>query len=493
MGRLNNRQQGINTFWLLLLMGLLSFPVHVYSQGGGGPGSSCTPIKVDLRGQPSGVYDTVGLVRSNTCCGNSSCVQFDVRLDPQALAFKVEITSGAAPGGSITYEINCSGNPQYPGNTICVGKNDSFSITFCKPGNNPNGYRIISKKKPELVGDSVVYDGCSGLMVADSFEESTIQWSSVTNNAFYDSMLSCTSGCDSTQINLLKGYPDSIQYQVRGIPNYQCATDTVYDTVTVYLKDSLRTRIAIQKDSQTCTGQPDTATLKTITNGGDPPYSYNWSTGSTSPSIRTDTGTYWVTVNDPDYCLPASDTFKLKTTDIMIPDIAINGKDTICGLNDTFPYWTNQIQHNTYHWEVLAKGTLTSSNGQDSAKIRWDSVGKGIIKLTQTNRAGCDTMLKDTVYIGSIPNPAIEGEDTVCAYTNNHPYETEEKPGHDYSWSINNGIIQAGANNDQTEVKWLKHGIGTLNITQNNPIGCQAKDQKVVTIKARPNPLINFN
>ena len=475
---------------LIGFIGLLALSGEVYAQGG--PPGSCNPVSVDLRGQPAGVFDTSGLVRSNRCCSSNNCVQFDVQLDPRAIAFQVEITSGAVPGGSITYQIDCSGNPKFPGNTVCVKKKDSFSITFCKPGNNPNGYRITSERKPEITGDSVVYNGCTGLMVADSFTDSTIRWSSVSHNALYDSFLSCTAGCDSTFINLQKGYPDTVQYQVSGVPSYQCATDTVYDTLTVVLRDSLTAQIGITADAFTCSGPPDSATLTTRAKGGDPPYSYQWSTGQSTRTIRADTGQYSVVVNDAGYCQPAYDTFQLNSQAIRMPDPKIQGKDTICGIADTLTYHTTSDSTHTYQWQVSGPGSVVKGRAQDSALVRWDSAGRGHVTLTQTNKAGCDTLLSDTIVVSAYPSASIRGADTVCAFTDSHQYQTGQVSGHQYAWATTNGRIQTGPGTSGIEVRWRKAGTGSVSLTKTGIHGCQRTNQRIITIRPKPKPQIRL-
>lgn len=540
---------------LLLLLGLLSLPREVCAQGGG-PGNACTPIKVDLRGRPSGVYDTAGLVRSSKCCGSNSCVQFDVHLDPQAIAFKVELFSGAIPGGSLTYQIDCSGNPQFPGNTVCVSNKDSFTITFCKPGNNPNGYRIISKKKPEVLGDSVVYDGCSGLMIADSFKENTIQWRSVANNPFYDSLLSCTSGCDSTRINLLKGFPDSIQYQVSGIPDYQCAKDTVYDTLTVRLRDSLKTRIKVVNDTLPCPGQPDSGILMAKPSGGSAPYHYEWNTGDTTQTISTDTGEYWVSVTDSAYCGSASDTFRYKVSKavdpkagdtIICPDSArqlggtpilnadssnyrfrwipgkgltdatrkrplanpntsttymlqvtdtngcqfsdttaiiqhnfsskIKGPPVVCAYSKSYQYWIHNCDtSNRYSWEIKGGGIVDSSKRADTINIEWYAGDTVQLSVKAHESQRCDTSLTKTIYIQSVPKVSINGPDTPCAFQQGHVYNVPAKQDFRYNWNVSGGTIVRGQNEDTVNVKWGAAGPGILSLDVKDTIsGCTNK------------------
>ncbi|MFM8448979.1 MAG: hypothetical protein ACKOAY_02645, partial [Haliscomenobacter sp.] len=100
---------------------------------------------VNLTGQPSGSYVSPSIVRNGNCCGTSTgeCITFQVTLDPGAIGLVFEIASGAIPSGALFYKINC-GPDIAVGTDICLTGGQTYNVTFCKPGNNQNTYRITS-------------------------------------------------------------------------------------------------------------------------------------------------------------------------------------------------------------------------------------------------------------------------------------------------------------------------------------------------------------
>src|SRR5690606_27560308 len=139
------------------------------------------------------------------------------------------IASGAVPPGALYYQINC-GPPVQVGEPICISGAGPHHITFCKPGNNSNTFSITSIPYPSLSGTEWVSQACTGTLTSYGLETSTVTWSSVGNNPFYNSFLSCQSGCDSTTITPTGIFPPYIDYVVCGfviggcIPFYFCDT-----------------------------------------------------------------------------------------------------------------------------------------------------------------------------------------------------------------------------------------------------------------------------
>lgn len=124
-------------------------------------GQNCGPntpsFTVDLTGEPNGIWISPGIRRDDQCCGASFpdvCVEFWVNLDSTSETIIFDIYSGANPPGALYYQINCS-DPTPVGDPFCLLGTGPHRITFCKPGNNPNQYSIISAPIPS----PVLYDG----------------------------------------------------------------------------------------------------------------------------------------------------------------------------------------------------------------------------------------------------------------------------------------------------------------------------------------------
>src|SRR4051812_24136629 len=70
-----------------------------------------TPVfNVNLSGQPNGTWISPNIQRNGKCCGvtgSDQCLQFNLTLDSAANAIAFNIYSGAMPGGSMFFQINC--------------------------------------------------------------------------------------------------------------------------------------------------------------------------------------------------------------------------------------------------------------------------------------------------------------------------------------------------------------------------------------------------
>lgn len=311
-------------------------------------GQSCDTITpsftVNLTNDPNGTYISPQVVRDGNCCGTSGnvkCIEFIVSLHPDAEGVIFDIFSGAVPGGALFYQINCSA-PSALGSPICLSGPGPHVITFCKPGNNVNEYRITSVAEPTLPDEVYVNDGCTQEIGTQGFDESTITWNTIFPGITgqYNSYLSCTTACDTTTVTPQPGYPDSIQIEVCGFPFGGC--DTVYtcETVTVYFFSTLRANI-LPLQPTICFGDTSVS-ISANGSGGSPPYNYTWSTGDSTQFLNVNTGTYWVEIGDTSGCPPAYDT--VVVTEFSLPiEANAGGNNYACVENFPVPL-TGTIQ-----------------------------------------------------------------------------------------------------------------------------------------------------
>ncbi|MEQ8518475.1 MAG: gliding motility-associated C-terminal domain-containing protein [Cytophagales bacterium] len=290
---------------------------------------------VDLSGNADSLWVSSSIKRSDQCCGSSNpdrCISFTLLLDSNAQGFKFDVCNGAKPSGALFYQVDC-GTIYQVGDPLCLPGPGPYDITFCKPGSNLNQYCITSIAKPEASPPKVVADGCSALIFAKNYVESTITWTSIPFNATHNSYLDCLAGCDTVlvQIDSADSPPDSIVYQVTGQPAGGCSGDTVSLPITVYFVDEKFVEI-LPKDPVICFGGI-TASVTANPNGGAPPYEYLWSTGETTQSINVGVGTYWVRMTDSTDCPPKYDT--VTVTANPSPISANAGPDLISCQNNT--------------------------------------------------------------------------------------------------------------------------------------------------------------
>lgn len=374
---------------------------------------------VSLTSSPSATWLSPTVVRNGLCCSSVSpdrCLEFIITLHPSAQGIIFDIASGAIPPGAMFYQVSC-GTPTPVGQLMCLNGPGPHVITFCKPGNNNNTYSITSVPAPYAGPPTAVSDGCTGIIFATGYDESTITWTSVPSNPTYNSYLSCMSGCDTTVVTAQPGYPPSVLYQICGYPLGSCDSMLICDTVRVYFVTD-KTATIIPQNPVICFGGPP-ATITATGTGGWPPYIYLWSTGATTQSINVTAGTYWVQITDSTNCPPVYDTVTVIAHPSLIganagadliscannPTVTLNGSVVVA----TGGIWSGGA--GTYNPnDTTLNATYTPTAGEISA-------GTVTLTLTSTGNGGCPPATDNVVItIGPAPTsnagpPSI----TVCA------------------------------------------------------------------------------
>jgi len=271
---------------LFILFIFLSY--HGYAQSG----SCSTPIVIDLSGS-SDTTATASGSRNGVCCSGSNCISFTILVNPNTDL--INFTTDQITGASF-YSINCG--PLIPNGTpACITGQSTINITFCKPGNNIVTAIVTASRAVQASGDLSLRQGCTGTMSVTGLQASSVTWTSIYPGATgtYNSYLSQTSGSSTVTVTPQAGSPAYIDYKVSGNENTACSS-AKSDTVRVYTYPPLTVALA-SSAPVICSGS--TVVLTATASGGDPAYTYLWSTGATTPSISVTTGgTYTVAVND---------------------------------------------------------------------------------------------------------------------------------------------------------------------------------------------------
>lgn len=290
LGSINIRTKIADSYqriWLLLIL-FLVLSYHGYAQSG-----SCSdPIVVDFSGKSDTTTSIAGS-RNGNCCVGSNCISFKILVNPNTDL--ISFTSDQITGASF-YSINCG--PLIPNGTpACITGQSTINITFCKPGNNVVTAIITASRSVKASTDLSLRQGCTGTMSVTGLDASSITWTSIYPGATgaYDSYLSQTFGSSTVTVTPQAGSPAYIDYKVSGNENTACSS-AKSDTVRVYTYPPLTVALA-SSASVICSG--NTVVLTATASGGDPAYTYLWSTGATTSSISVTTGgTYTVAVND---------------------------------------------------------------------------------------------------------------------------------------------------------------------------------------------------
>lgn len=267
---------------------------------------SITPtFVVDLSASPYMTWVSPSTDRDGFCCGASApdkCLEFVITLNPNSAAIVFNIASGAVPPGALFYQIDC-GAPTPVGSPICLYGPGPFHLTFCKPGNNINTFSIETIPNPIFGPNLTLGDGCSDELWVQFYDETTITWNSINPGApgSQNSLLSCTTACDTVLVSNNSLAPPVVDYLVCGMAANGCTTEPICDTMTVAFANPLSAAI-IAPDTVLCPNEltvPATAQVA----GGTPPYAFSWSSGATTASTALGVGTHTLSVTDATNCI----------------------------------------------------------------------------------------------------------------------------------------------------------------------------------------------
>jgi hypothetical protein len=380
---------------------------------------------IDLTGNPDSIWQSPWIQRQGKgCCNNSEnlkCISFFVTLDSLTEAVKVNIL-GPSPGAN-AFQLNCQ--QELPiGMSACISDVGPHKISICGLGDNTNLYEIYAIPKPSIATHYNLNEGCEGTIVTKGFKQSSINWTSVLPGSVgqYNSYLSCTSGCDSTSVNILQDIPSSITYRVCGVSESGCDTDTICFYTTVNINPPLNVSI-IPENPTICYGMSST-TLSATAIGGTPPYSYLWSTGQTTQSIDAVNGTYSVIVYDSsDNCPPTSSMITVNKIDTIIKSFA--GADAIiCSSSYAL---NGSVQGATTGIWIGGQGSFspgrTALNATYTATVAEINSGSVTLGLVTTGTGTCPT---DTDYVSlslaSVSASEIDGYDCNSFTINGQTY-----------------------------------------------------------------------
>jgi gliding motility-associated-like protein len=463
-------------------------------------GPSTPSFTANLIGCPTCTWTSPNVQRQDTCCGSTNpdvCVKFTIFLDPTAMGINFGIASGAVPGGSLFYQINC-GPPVAAGQPICLSGTGPHILTFCKPGNNTNTYTISSIPKPAVPDSILVRNGCSATLAVSGFSVPTITWNSINPgpSGAYNSYLSCTSGCASVVVTPTGTPPPFVDYEVGGFGQSPCQASYFKDTVRVYFYNNL---IATINPTLTtiCFGQTS-AVLTGSASGGLPAYTYSWSTGSTSTSVTVGPGTYTFTVNDKTGCPPATATAVVNS--FTLPITANAGPDQL--VCKTSPQATLNGAVTSATSAVWSGGSGTISPSPTSYTINYTPTpaevlaGSVTLFFTTTGNYGCPPD-QDTVKISfqNVSITSVSPSQTVCAnnstvtlagsvtgFSNTGVWSSSGSGSFGSTTNLNTTYVPSAAD--------ISAGTVTITLTSTNNGACP-QDTSSVKIQITPAPLVN--
>jgi hypothetical protein len=353
--------------------------------------SCAVPIIIDFSGKAD-TSTVISAARSGNCCGDNNCISFLIKTNPltDMVNFNVDQITGAS-----FYTIDCG--PLIPiGTPACISGLSSIKISFCKPGANPVNYTITALKGTSTSGNLNLRQGCTGTMSVNSFQQSSITWTSIYPGAAgaYNAYLSQTTGVATVSVTPLSGSPAYIDYKVSGTESTICNMIRS-DTIRVYTFAPLAATIT-PANPLICSGTP--VTLTASPTGGDPAYTYLWSNGATTPSITVSTpATYTVSVNDQiTNCGAVTAQAVVVAVTPVAPTVA---PKSVCVGNTAI--LTATAPGGPYQWyDATTNGNLLSTNSSYTTPV----LSNTTIYYLQTTNSGC-TSTRTAVTVTVNPNP----------------------------------------------------------------------------------------
>ena len=432
---------------------------------------TCTAItyNVDL----SASVDTSVVIqstRNGDCCGGTNCIRFDLTINPACSYVNFTVENPAPPGNAAYYQVNCG--PQTSlGTPICVVGQTHVTISFCKPGNDNPIYTIVAAGALQGSGDITVREGCTGSMSVAGLTPGTINWTSIYpgGQGAYDSYLSCTSACTSTNVTPLQGAPAYIDYKVSG---FRLCGPIVNDTIRVYTTPQIAVSVT-PNNSTICAGS--STTLTATASGGDVPYNYLWSTGQTGPAITVNTGgVYTISVTDIHNCLPAVQSATVSIAPVPnAPTVTSNSP--VCE-GSTLNLFASSVPAAIYSW--TGPNGFTSSS-QNPVINNVTGAEAGSYTVTVTVGQCTSTSVVTPAVINSIPaTPVVSTNSPVCEGTNLN-LTASLIPGASYSWTGPNNFTSSNQNPTITNAGWINAGTYSVTVTAN---GCTSTPASVTAI-----------
>jgi hypothetical protein len=410
-------------------------PLNVFSQAGAC--DKTTFIEVNLSNNPDSIWTLANVGRDlKNCCGrpnNEPCVKFKLTLHPKADGIVFSVPAGAVPA-ILEYQIMDAANtecelPAKPANElVCLDGTGPFYLVFCKPGNNNNTYKIESKQNTAVSGAITVSEGCRDTITTVGFNPASLIWNSVldadggTTKGQWNHYLTdldgnqTNTGVDTVVVSASPGYPEWIDFEVKGLPKVGCLADTAYDTVRVFFVSTLDVMIDPQ-DPAICFNGTGVG-LTAIGNGGAPPYSYLWSTGATTATIIANAiGDYSVTVSDTTNCGFVTDLVNVIKFDSEITADA-GANQVRCANNPTASLNGIVNEADGGEWSGGAgvfddRFSLNTFYTPTAGEI---SSGEVVLTLTTTGNRGCPASTDNvTITFNPVATVNSGGNGIVCA------------------------------------------------------------------------------
>jgi gliding motility-associated-like protein len=440
---------------------------------------------IDFTGTPGASWTSPPLVRAGNCCGTTSpdrCLHFAITIDSNTVAVNFEIVSGAIPPGAIFYQVDCGAQTQV-GNYLCISGTGVHHLTFCKPGNNTNTYRVTSIPRPLFPADDTLRVGCSQNISVLGLVPNTITFNSIFPGASgaYNSFLSCSTGCASPLFTPVTGAPAYIEYQICGFPQASgCGYNvTVCDTVRMYVYPELIATVSPSPASYcpSATG----VNLTSVVTGGYGAYTYAWKNSGGTTVATT-----------PGYFATSPDNYTLNVSDGLVPGCPIEVTPAPVVVANVVP--SESHTNVACYGDSTGMAVVTATGGTLPYTYSWNTtpvqtndtafnLPAGTYTATVTDAGGCSQNILVGITQGAPIVFSLDSSfDVTCNGNGNGRIYISASGGTgslSYSWSPGGYTTQ--------DVTNLTPGTYTVTITDGN--GCTETITDTITEPSTVTPL----
>ncbi|HQD59177.1 MAG TPA: hypothetical protein PLS14_06120, partial [Bacteroidales bacterium] len=470
----------INKFFIhfACLFSIIIFFTEKLNAQSGNCDSNTPYYFVDLSSSADSIWISPLAVRDGNCCGTTHpdrCIEFYITMNPGTIAIRFNINSGAIPSGSMYYQINCG--PQIPvGDAVCLQAPGPYTLTFCKPGENENTYKIEAIPTPNADFFFADVDGyCNIQLNVVGLDSATVQWTDITYDGFYDSYLSCTN-CLNPIVNFTPDHPSFVDYQVCGeVLTPECTISLEFcDTVRVYFYDQLN--LTLDGDTTYLCEGDSAISLIPIVNGGLPPYQFYWYLDGnilSNDSIfeASESGTYILEVRDSTYpsCSAILDTIFVNFAPL--PTITASATPNEICLGASAELTTSSdITGTTFNW----------SDGLDSnSTVTVSPTITTTYSVTGTTAEGCTGTTEVTVTVHPLPTITASANPVeICLGESTELTASSDIIGTTFEWS--DGL---GSNSTVTV---SPTATTTYSVTGTTLEGCTGTAEVTVTVNPLP-------
>jgi gliding motility-associated-like protein len=220
----------------------------------------------------------------------------------------------------------------------------------------------------------------------------------------------------------------------------------------------------------------DSVQMNTIVSNGTPPYTYEWNTGSTEPSLWVTAGQYVVTVTDSEGCT-GNDTIDVFYIDdpVSIFDPSNACVDSSVTFVDqsfsNYPVGFPPITIIDWAWDFGDGSTVT---GVQNPTHTYSQSGSYEVQLIATNDLGCVDTSTQTVWANPPPNVQFTFDnvcsDTLFTFTDQSTIDT----GQIVSWAWDFGDLSPPVITQNTTHQYATTGYYDVTLVAVSDSGCPA-------------------